>query len=45
MALDWREPREIFQGLARALAPLAGLSYEAIGEHGADLMPATGAEP
>ena len=50
LALDWRGPREIFQGLAEALAPFAGQSYESIGEHGADLatpkqgtVPAAGA--
>jgi NADH-quinone oxidoreductase subunit G len=35
LALDWREPRQIFQGLAEALAPFAGLSYETIGTQGA----------
>jgi NADH-quinone oxidoreductase subunit G len=35
--LTWREPREIFLGLAQAVKPFAGLSYEAIGARGAQL--------
>ena len=35
--LAWRNPREIFLGLAQALAPFAGLSYETIGSQGAPL--------
>ena len=35
--LVWRKPQEIFQGLAAAFAPFAGLSYEAIGSQGAQL--------
>ncbi len=34
LPLDWRGPQEIFQGLASASAPFAGLSYEKIGAHG-----------
>jgi NADH-quinone oxidoreductase subunit G len=33
--LAWRNPQEIFQGLAKALAPFAGLSFETIGSEGA----------
>jgi NADH-quinone oxidoreductase subunit G len=35
--LVWRKPQEIFQGLAAAFAPFAGLSYETIGFQGAQL--------
>ena len=35
--LVWRKPQEIFQGLAAAFAPFAGLSYETIGSQGAQL--------
>jgi NADH-quinone oxidoreductase subunit G len=35
----WRSPQEIFQELANAAAPFAGLSYEQIGLHGASLVP------
>ena len=38
LALDWGEPREIFQGLAEAVAPFAGLSYETIGAQGAEVV-------
>ncbi len=34
LALEWEGPLEIFQGLARALAPFQGLSYETIGALG-----------
>jgi len=40
--LVWRKPQEIFQGLAAAFAPFAGLSYETIGSQGAPLaLPAS----
>jgi NADH-quinone oxidoreductase subunit G len=35
--LAWHNPQEIFLGLAKALAPFAGLSYEQIGSQGARL--------
>jgi len=35
--LVWRNPQEIFLGLAQAVAPFAGLSYEKIGSQGARL--------
>ena len=35
--LAWRNPQEIFLGLAKTLAPFAGLSYEKIGLQGAQL--------
>ena len=47
MELDWRGPAEIFQGLARELAPFNGLSYETIGSQGVDVAttePAPGAK-
>ena len=37
--LAWRNPSEIFLGMAKALAPLEGLSYETIGSQGATLTP------
>ena len=37
LPLDWRGPEEIFQALAGAVRPFAGLSYPTIGELGADL--------
>ena len=45
LPLDWRGPEEIFRGLASALAPFEGLSYEKIGAHGVDVeaaRPASG---
>ena len=39
LPLDWREPREIFLGLAEAGPPFAGLSYETIGDQGVDVRP------
>jgi NADH-quinone oxidoreductase subunit G len=36
---DWRGPEEIFGGLAEAVAPFKGLSYEAIGAQGLDVAP------
>jgi NADH-quinone oxidoreductase subunit G len=35
--LAWRNPQEIFLGLAKALAPFAGLSFEKIGAQGTAL--------
>ncbi|MGH9337525.1 MAG: molybdopterin-dependent oxidoreductase, partial [Vicinamibacteria bacterium] len=35
--LSWRKPQEIFLGLAEAVTPFAGLSYETIGPRGAPL--------
>ncbi len=35
--LAWRNPQEILLGLAKALAPFAGLTYEKIGSQGAAL--------
>ncbi|MFQ5528369.1 MAG: molybdopterin-dependent oxidoreductase [Thermoanaerobaculia bacterium] len=37
LPIDWREPAEVFAGLAEAAAPFAGLSYETIGTSGAEL--------
>ena len=39
LPLDWREPREIFLGLAEAASPFAGLSYETIGDQGVEVRP------
>ena len=39
LPLVWREPREIFLGLAEAGAPFAGLSYETIGDQGVEVRP------
>jgi len=42
--LAWQGPEQIFLEMARALAPFAGLSYEAIGSQGAPLaLPNTAA--
>jgi len=38
---EWRGPEEIFQALAHALAPLAGLGYQTIGAQGAELAAVT----
>jgi NADH-quinone oxidoreductase subunit G len=35
--LAWQHPQDIFRGLAEAVAPFAGLSYDAIGSQGAPL--------
>ncbi len=46
LPLDGRKPNEIFLGLAEAEAPFAGLSYETIGDQGAQIAspsPASGA--
>ena len=40
LSLQWRGPEEIFQGLAGALAPFQGLSYETIGAQGVDMATA-----
>jgi predicted molibdopterin-dependent oxidoreductase YjgC len=32
--LAWRNPQEVFEGLAKAVAPFAGLTYEKIGSQG-----------
>ncbi len=37
ISLDWRGPEEIFLGLAKALAPFEGLSYETVGAQGVDV--------
>ena len=34
--LDWNRPEEIFRGLAGAVAPFEGLSYEKVGARGVD---------
>ena len=39
LSLDWREPREIFLGLAEAAPPFAGLTYETIGDQGVEVRP------
>ena len=39
LPLEWRDPKQIFLGLAKAEAPFAGLSYEAIGDHGVEITP------
>jgi len=40
LTFDWREPREIFLGLAAAEAPFADLSYETIGVQGVEVATA-----
>ncbi len=50
LKLDWRGPEHIFRALADAVPPFSGLSYETIGDQGAELatghpaigQPATG---
>ena len=44
LSLDWREPQDIFQGLAEAVGPFEGLSYEIIGAQGAEVATA-GTQP
>ena len=39
--LPWRNPQEIFLGMAKTLTPFAGVSYETIGSQGAALDPPT----
>jgi NADH-quinone oxidoreductase subunit G len=36
-ALPWKKPEEIFLGVAEAVTPFAGLTYEALGPSGAQL--------
>jgi predicted molibdopterin-dependent oxidoreductase YjgC len=44
--LSWRNPREIFLGLAAASAPFEGLTYERIGKEGVNLdLPSTAGAP
>jgi len=38
----WRQPQDIFRGLAETVAPFEGLSYETIGALGVDLATAKG---
>jgi NADH-quinone oxidoreductase subunit G len=38
LVVPWRSPEEIFQKLAEAVPPFAGLTYERIGLHGASLV-------
>ena len=40
LPLNWRGPEEIFQGLAKVLTPLEGLSYKMIGAQGVDVATA-----
>ncbi len=40
LAFDWLDPQDIFRGLAEAVAPFEGLSYETIGALGVDVAPA-----
>ena len=37
LPLDWQSPEKIFLGLAQALAPFEGLSYETIGAQGVNV--------
>jgi NADH-quinone oxidoreductase subunit G len=39
LKLDWRDPREIFQGLAGTEASFAGLTFETIGDQGVEVRP------
>ena len=41
LPLEWRDPKQIFLGLAQTEAPFAGLSYEAVGDQGAQITPAS----
>ena len=41
----WREPQDIFRGLAETVAPFDGLSYETIGALGIDVAPAAPVGP
>ncbi len=34
VGLEWKDPQEIFAGLAAAVEPFAGMSYESLGEGG-----------
>jgi NADH-quinone oxidoreductase subunit G len=39
LEIEWKEPQDIFAGLAAAEAPFARLSYETIGDQGASVWP------
>ena len=41
LSLEWLDPQQIFLGLAQTEAPFAGLSYEAVGDQGAQITPAS----
>ena len=41
---DWRDPKQIFAALAESEAAFAGLTYEVIGEQGAEATQARPAE-
>ena len=41
LPLEWLDPQQIFLGLAQTEAPFAGLSYEAVGDQGAQITPAS----
>ena len=41
LPLVGRDPKQIFLGLAQTEAPFAGLSYEAVGDQGAQITPAS----
>ena len=41
LPLEWLDPKQIFLGLAQTEAPFAGLSYEAVGDQGAQITPAS----
>jgi NADH-quinone oxidoreductase subunit G len=43
--LDWRQPKEIFLQIAESVAPFDGLSYESIGEQGAETAMGAGPAP
>jgi predicted molibdopterin-dependent oxidoreductase YjgC len=45
LSFDWREPREIFQGLSQAETTFAGTSYETIGDSGALIAPTEPPDP
>ena len=44
LELDWKGPEEVFAGLANTEAPFRGLSYETIGDQGAQVRPTEPAE-
>ena len=44
LELDWKGPEEVFAGLASTEAPFRGLSYETIGDQGAQVRPTEPAE-
>ncbi len=39
LSLNWRGPEQIFAGLADAVAPFEGLTYETIGDQGVEVGP------